>query len=55
MLTTTETAYALACCRATVRNLIHAGKLPAFKVGKNWRITTEALQQFIRRRDGYRQ
>lgn len=55
MLTTTETAYALACCRATVRNLIYAGKLHGFKVGKNWRISPEALRDFIRSRDGYRQ
>lgn len=47
VLTTTETARALACCRATVRNLIRSGQLTAFKVGKNWRVDPEALRRFI--------
>ena len=45
--TTTEIAARLGCSRSTVRNLIKAGKLPAFRVGKNWRVQRETLLKFM--------
>ena len=33
--------------RRTLYNWIKDGKLKAFKVGKDWRITKEALEEFI--------
>lgn len=32
--------------RRTIYNWIKAGKLNAFKVGKSWRVTREALNEF---------
>lgn len=34
--------------RRTTYNWIKAGKLKAFKVGKGWRVTKEALEDFMR-------
>ena len=31
----------------TVLRWIKDGKLPAFKVGKNWRISEEAMEEFL--------
>lgn len=36
--------------RRSVYKWIDAGKLSAFKVGKEWRITEESLQEFITNR-----
>ena len=30
----------------TVRNLLRTGKLKGFKVGRGWRVSTEALRQY---------
>ena len=45
--TTNQTAERLNCSRSTVINLIHAGKLPAFRVGKNWRVARGNLEKFM--------
>lgn len=34
--------------RRTLYNWIKSGKLKAFKVGKDWRVTKEALEEFTR-------
>jgi len=34
--------------RDTIYRLIHTGKLKAFKVGSDWRITQKALEDYIR-------
>jgi len=31
----------------TVRNLIDTGELPAYKIGRNWRIKKNDLMKFI--------
>lgn len=33
--------------RRTVYNWLRAGKIKAFKVGKEWRITEESLREFM--------
>lgn len=33
--------------RRTIYNWIKAGSLKAFKVGKQWRVTGEALREFL--------
>ena len=42
-LTTTEAATRLGCSRSWLRNLIHQGRLPAEKIGRDWLITSEDL------------
>lgn len=37
----------LSVTQRTVYNLIKGGKLKAFKVGGQWRVTEEALQEFL--------
>lgn len=37
----------LSVTQRTVYNLIKSGKLNAFKVGGQWRVTEEALQEFL--------
>ena len=32
--------------RRTIYNWIDSGKLKAFKIGKEWRVTREALEEF---------
>lgn len=44
-LTVSQVAAKLACSPQTVRSLIHAGKLPAFRVGKVFRILAFDLQK----------
>jgi len=33
--------------RRTIYNWLRAGKIKAFKVGKEWRITEESLREFL--------
>ena len=33
--------------RRTLYNWIKGGKLKAFRIGKEWRVTKEALQEFL--------
>jgi excisionase family DNA binding protein len=44
-----EVAQELQVDRDTVYRLIKSGKLKAFKVGSDWRITEKALEEFIRK------
>lgn len=44
--TTEEVMGVLKVSKRTLYNYIKAGQLKAFKVGKEWRITEEALRDF---------
>lgn len=45
--TLVEVAEILKVTRRTVYNYIKAGKLPAVKVGYQWRVTEQALKDFL--------
>lgn len=47
VLTTRQAAQALRCHPKTVRGLCQSGKLRAIKLGSEWRIPTEALEDFV--------
>ena len=49
VLTPREVMWFLACGRSTFFKLVNSGQLPAFKVGKQWRVLREDLQSFCRR------
>ena len=42
-----ETAAILKTSRQQVRKMIQSEELPAVKVGREWRITGDALQEFL--------
>ena len=42
-----EAAAILKTSRQQVRKMIHSEELPAVKVGREWRITSDALQEFL--------
>ena len=46
--TTGEIAESLNVCPHTVRNLIRRGRLRAVRVGHVWRVSPDALEEFIR-------
>jgi len=52
MLTISEVAEYLKLHELTVRRLAREGELPAFKVGRQWRIQREKLQEWIDARSG---
>jgi excisionase family DNA binding protein len=39
--------------RRTILNYIKKGKLRAFKLGNQWRVTEEELQKFVNRNSNY--
>jgi len=45
--TAAETADFLRVSRATVQRWCQQGKLPAFKIGREWRINGEKLQKVV--------
>ena len=47
MLTLDQVVTRLNVHHSTVRRFIHAGKLPASKIGKDWRIDPDDLEAFI--------
>ena len=47
ILTTKQLAEFLQVSDQTVKRAIKAGKLKAFKIGKDWRIEKEAVKEFI--------
>jgi excisionase family DNA binding protein len=47
-LTTEEAAIRLGCERATVHTLIRTGRLPAFKLIRQWRIRESDLEAFMK-------
>ena len=42
-----ETAAILKTSRQQVRKMIQSEELPAVQVGREWRITSDALQEFL--------
>ena len=52
MLTITEVAKYLKLHELTVRRLAREGELPAFKVGRQWRIKRNLLEGWINERSG---
>lgn len=49
VLTVEEVSRRLKVSEATVYNLIRAGQLPAFRVGRSWRIDERDFEEYIRR------
>ncbi|MGH8398898.1 MAG: helix-turn-helix domain-containing protein [Gammaproteobacteria bacterium] len=49
MLTLEEVAYRLSVSVQTVRRLIDKGQLKGIRVGKQWRVRPEDLEDYIRR------
>ena len=52
MLTIAEVAKYLKLHELTVRRLAREGELPAFKVGRQWRIKRDLLESWIETRSG---
>jgi excisionase family DNA binding protein len=52
MLTIAEVAEYLKLHELTVRRLAREGELPAFKVGRQWRIKRKLLESWIEERSG---
>jgi len=52
MLTIAEVAKYLKLHELTVRRLAREGELPAFKVGRQWRIKRDLLEAWIEERSG---
>ena len=52
MLTIAEVAKYLKLHELTVRRLAREGELPAFKVGRQWRIKSNLLESWIAERSG---
>lgn len=52
MLTISEVATYLKLHELTVRRLAREGELPAFKVGRQWRIKRNLLEAWIEERSG---
>ena len=55
ILTVPEVSYFLACSQQTIYNLIHSGKLEAYKdagqngrSGRNWKITAFSVEYYLR-------
>lgn len=46
-LTVAEVAEEMRVSRMTVYRLVHAGELPAIRVGKSFRVPDEALRQYL--------
>jgi len=49
MLSLAEVAYRLNVSAQTVRRLIESGQLTGVKVGKQWKVKPEDLEDYIRR------
>ena len=43
-----EVGYALRIGRVSALKLVHSGKLPAFRVGRDWRVLKSELEGFMR-------
>ncbi len=47
VLTVKEAATLLKTTRQQIRKMIQSGELPAVKVGREWRISIEAVETFL--------
>jgi excisionase family DNA binding protein len=52
MMTIAEVAMYLKLHELTVRRLAREGELPAFKVGRQWRVKRDLLESWIEERSG---
>jgi excisionase family DNA binding protein len=52
LLTLTEAADILQISTRTLQRMIRSGKLPALKVGGQWRVRGELLRQWVENREG---
>ena len=52
LLTVDEVCEAINIGRNMVYILLNSGEIKAFKIGRTWKITKEAVEQFIRLRSG---
>jgi excisionase family DNA binding protein len=52
LLTLTEAADILQVSTRTLQRMIRSGKLPALKVGGQWRVRGELLRQWVENREG---
>jgi len=43
-----EVCFALRIGRVSALRLVHSGKLPAFRVGRDWRVLESDLNRFMR-------
>ncbi|MBA2772986.1 MAG: helix-turn-helix domain-containing protein [Nocardioidaceae bacterium] len=48
-LTVAEVATAMRVSKMTVYRLVHAGELPAVRVGRSFRVTEEAVNEYLRK------
>jgi excisionase family DNA binding protein len=46
VLTLAEVAAYLRVCRSTIYRLLKAGKIPAFKIGSDWRFNREHIDEW---------
>lgn len=47
-ITTQELACKLGCCEETIRNMIHAGKLPCIQLGRHYRFDWEKVEKHLK-------
>jgi len=47
-MTVKELAHYLSVHTSTIYRLLHANKLPCFKIGSDWRFHREAIDEWIR-------
>lgn len=52
MLTVTEVATLLRISTATVKKMAGDGRLPAIKIGRQWRFRKVAIDEFIKQQEG---
>ena len=52
LLTLTEAADILQISTRTLQRMIRSGKIPALKVGGQWRVRGELLRQWVENREG---
>ncbi|HEY1969745.1 MAG TPA: helix-turn-helix domain-containing protein [Pseudonocardia sp.] len=48
LLTITEVAAALRVSKMTIYRLVHAGELPAIRIGKSFRVQESALRDYLK-------
>ena len=48
-LTVAEVAAAMRVSKMTVYRLVHAGELPAVRVGRSFRVSEDAVDEYLRR------
>jgi excisionase family DNA binding protein len=49
LLTVAEVAAAMRVSKMTVYRLVHSGELPALRVGKSFRVSQDAVNEYLRK------